>query len=411
MKIAVVAANDFDGFPYGGTSALLRDLLSRLSQAHDCDLLLVGLSKHGASRSMGSSRVVGGRAHPFVSLAAVREGGRASVRKAMALGILKNISWIREHRPDVLYAHSPEIGLMLAMKAPRSPLVLHCHGVDNPMDLSRYPFARTSVVRLMYEKLVLAPALKCPRRVLVNADPAQYALFLQHVGADRQRFERVPPSIDSSLFGRSDRNGAREKWDIPTDAAVGIFTGRLEPPKGVDLLIRAAAEVRRANSSFELLVVGDGSARQTLENLAQSLGNGAGIRFIGRRERHEVASLLQAADLFLSGSVREAISMALLEAIGSGLPAVVTEAGGAHELIEDGLNGFVLSERDPTKMAGKIHAVLENRAGMSLHSSMIASRFSEKRVADQVHDALTGAAESAGSPNAGWHWRRFRSAE
>ncbi len=393
LRVALLAANDFCGFPYGGTAALVRDYLAARRDDDGCEITLVGLERWDTSNRDCRTRQIGRRVYPFVSVGTVRTPPGPSIRKTMTIGILKHASSIRSLRADVLYAHSPEIALALTLVCPRTPVVLHCHGVDNPMGLSRYRIARGSLFRRAYEELIFYPALRRSSAVLVNADGNDYSAFVaRHSALGSSKFQRVIPTIDRSMFSPRDKQKARASWGLPPDVVFGIFTGRIEPPKGIDLVIEAAVKVRRQHTNFELLIVGDGSARAALEVLAKAAGGEGWIRFLGLKSREEIASLLGASDVFISGSHREAVSMALLEAVGCGLPAVVTDCGGMRELIEESVNGAIVRGRNPHEMAQAILTVLRNRDEMGRCSLGVASKFDERTIADRVGAALSSAA-------------------
>lgn len=124
--------------------------------------------------------------------------------------------------------------------------------------------------------------------------------------------------------------------------------GRLQPVKDQQLLLRAFAELVRESAGLaanaRLLVVGNGPLRDTLMQLAQSLGIEHLTAFTG--DRTDVAQLLQCMDVFVLPSLAEGISNTLLEAMATGLPVIATRVGGNVELVRDGENGALFESGD-----------------------------------------------------------------
>ena len=136
---------------------------------------------------------------------------------------------------------------------------------------------------------------------------------------------------------------------------VVVYTGRLSPEKGVDVLVDAWAEARRRGCLGTLCLVGDGPERQALERRAVALGVRGATRFAGPTA--DVAPWLQAADVFVLPSRQEGLSVALLEAMAAGVPAVATEVGGTREAV--GGTAVLVPPADPRALAEALCALLD----------------------------------------------------
>jgi len=168
--------------------------------------------------------------------------------------------------------------------------------------------------------------------------------------ADPRRSSLIPNGVDLERF-RGDAGGAavRAALATPAEATVAVWVGRLEPSKGGDVLLAAAARLR---SPVEIWIVGDGSARATLERQAAAVPAPVRVRFLGARD--DVAGVLAAADLFVLPSRVEALPMALLEALAAGLPAVVSDVGDCAAAVGEGNAGLVVPPGDPDALAAAI---------------------------------------------------------
>ncbi len=160
----------------------------------------------------------------------------------------------------------------------------------------------------------------------------------------------IPGGVDAPC-GNSD-NGA-PPWDV-------VFVGRLVPIKEIDLLLRALWLVRKRIPGVRAVIVGDGPLRGELEAAAEALGLGDAVEFAGQRD--DVPAILGRSKVFALTSATEGLSLALMEAMAAGLPAVVPDVGDLGDLVRDGENGFLVGERTPESFAARIAAILEDAA-------------------------------------------------
>jgi glycosyltransferase involved in cell wall biosynthesis len=156
-----------------------------------------------------------------------------------------------------------------------------------------------------------------------------------------------------------------------------VMVGRLDPVKDYASALHAWQEVAREDSSLRLTIVGDGPQREPLEALADSLGIGGTVAFVGDRDPHPY---LFGARVFLQSSLAEGFSRALLEALIVGLPVVVTEVGGVRE-VRDGVLRIVPCQ-DSTALARELSALLADddaQRRARLAAPLIASQFDPSR--------------------------------
>ncbi|CAN5550169.1 hypothetical protein BH11ARM2_BH11ARM2_15900 [soil metagenome] len=163
-----------------------------------------------------------------------------------------------------------------------------------------------------------------------------------------------------------DRAETRRSLNIPPEAKVMLYVGRLAEEKNLETLLDAAALAFRADPALRLYLVGDGPHRPTLLAQVRRLGIGDRVRFAGFIPRDEVDRYYAASDLFFFASITETQGLAVQEAMLHGLPAVAVTGGGVTEAIEDGVNGYLV-HNDPRELASAALDLLEDDEG---HAAM-----------------------------------------
>jgi glycosyltransferase involved in cell wall biosynthesis len=130
------------------------------------------------------------------------------------------------------------------------------------------------------------------------------------------------------------------------------YVGRLEPVKNHLFLLNAFCMALQVMPGLQLWMVGDGSERKMLENLAEKLGITSQVIFWG--QQLNVEPFFSAADAFIMSSKSEGLPISLLQAFSLGLPAIVTDVGGMAEVVRLAQAGIIVSATDPAEMAGAI---------------------------------------------------------
>ena len=145
-------------------------------------------------------------------------------------------------------------------------------------------------------------------------------------------------------------------------------TGRLVEKKGMEYAIRAVAALGAQGVPVHLSIIGDGPLRAPFEALIGELGCAERVELLGWRDQREIIGILDRCHLFVAPSVtaadgnQDAPVNTLKEAMAMGLPVVATHHGGIPELVEDGVSGLLVSERDGEAIAAALHVLMANAA-------------------------------------------------
>jgi len=164
----------------------------------------------------------------------------------------------------------------------------------------------------------------------------------------------LPTAVDMTLFKPQDKYQARLDIGISQKSLVLCFVGRLAFVKGIPLILEALKIIIQNNSNAKLLLVGDGEERHNLVKLVDSLELNNNILFLGNIKPSHVALAIAAADVCVVSSFTEGFSCAMVEQVACGRPIVSTNVSGAQDLIMEGVNGYIVNDRDPGIFAQKI---------------------------------------------------------
>ncbi|MCF2971281.1 glycosyltransferase [Synechococcus sp. Nb3U1] len=154
---------------------------------------------------------------------------------------------------------------------------------------------------------------------------------------------------------------------FPEDGRVRIaLTGRLVEKKGIPDAIWAVAQVAKTYPNLEFNIIGEGEQRPLLEALIQQLGMQEQIHLLGQKNQMEIVEILSGSHLFLAPSVtaadgnQDAPVNVLKEAMAMGLPVISTWHGGIPELVQEGISGFLVPERDLGALAERLHDLIQH---------------------------------------------------
>ncbi len=192
----------------------------------------------------------------------------------------------------------------------------------------------------------------------------------------------------------------RRKLEIPAEAKVVVFTGRLVSYKGLPTLLRVWEKVHPQHPSACLILVGSGG--MDIQNCEADLREYVArnrleqsVRFTGAVEN--VQDFLQAADLFVLPTENEAFGLSLIEAMACGLAVISTSVGGVRDILHNEDNGLVVRPGDPEELRGALDYLLTNpslRARLGERARQtVAERYSSERIANEYFDLFRDLAQ------------------
>lgn len=304
---------------------------------------------------------------------------------------------IREFKPDIVHTHASKSGAVGRWAAIREgvPVVIHTfHGHI----FHSYFSSLSTRVFLEIERFLA----KRSTHIIAISELQKKELSLDFKICSPEKMEVIPLGFDLHRFQENTtakRKGFREKYQIKDDeVAIGII-GRLVPVKNHTFFLEAVKKLSsETNHPYKVLIIGDGELRKEIEEKAKSLNLDYTTEKDSVHDKKLVfTSWIKEVDVATSGldiialtSLNEGTPVSLIEASAAGRPIVSTNVGGIRDVVDEGVNAFIVDKDDINGFAEKLKLLVEDsnlRKQMGIEGIQIAfSKFSYTRLVEQMKD-------------------------
>jgi|YNPBryBLVA2012_1023415.scaffolds.fasta_scaffold11933_2 glycosyltransferase involved in cell wall biosynthesis len=282
------------------------------------------------------------------------------------LGFLELLEAFLSIRPDIVHTHSSKAGVLgraaaaLCRMLTGSPRVI----VHTVHGFGFHP-RQAAVVRTLFETVEWACSRITDRLIFVSQANRNHAGAL---GIARPgRTELIRAGLPTAMFVgvTAQRARVRREMGIHEDAFVITTIGPFKPQKNHADFVRLAARLRdiaavRGERPPLFLVAGDGILRPYIESLIRRSGVEDIVRLLGWHRN--IPSLLGASDLLVMTSRWEGLPVAAVEALVAGLPVAAFRIDGLADIIENGVNGFLVTPGDVAALADAVHTIRTDRS-------------------------------------------------
>ena len=324
MKIALVTSTFL---PIVGGAQLVVHHLARqwASQGHEvCVMNYITNIPYCSDYTVGRYRILSGSsnyAHRFPFSWYARQG-------------IKRL--LKDFNPDFISTHfGYPTGYWISGIRPLVRYIVTCHGGD--LTTSEWGFRK----RLGVDKQ-LAYALNNSAGAVAISRHARK--LMEALGVEASNIIDIPNGVNAGIFQKPVGVDIRCKFGIPKEAILILSVGRDDLAKAYKSGVKAVAKVCKFVPEVCYLILGRGVGRW--RPLARELGVEQSIMFGEELYGSELIGAYQQSDIFFSSSVQEMFPLVVLEAMAAGLPEVVTNVGGSQDVIETGVNGFVVEPGD-----------------------------------------------------------------
>ncbi|HBL85306.1 MAG: hypothetical protein A2Y17_03665 [Clostridiales bacterium GWF2_38_85] len=258
----------------------------------------------------------------------------------------KRLEILRAFKSDVIHVHHEftisYFGVKSAIRM-NLPIVYTLHTMYN--DYIHYVIKHKNVLpaakKLFYSYI---------RYIAKNADmvisPSHKAIgFIRECGLKDKQVEIIPNSIDIYCFNKKrftadDINIKRKELGVGDNDFTGIFAGRLAIEKSIDYIINCWVKFFVNKPEYKLIIIGEGPQKQELKAFVKKYNLDRNIIFTGRLDHNDMPLMYAVCDYYISASVTEMMSISMLEALATGIPAVLRLDKENSSQIVDGKTGF-----------------------------------------------------------------------
>ena len=291
-------------------------------------------------------------------------------------GLIRLSTFLRHEGYGIVHTHTSKAGFVgrLAARLAGVPVIVHtAHG---------FAFHERSPRQalLFYSSLEGIASRWCDRIVSVSEFHRRWALDLGI--CNPAKILAIPNGIASLPKPQATRAGLRKQLGVQDKDLLFLSMARLAPDKGLEYLISAAAILLRSERRFQVVIAGDGPVRAQLEELTRKLGVADWVTFLGFRE--DVSDLLAASDLVVLPSLREGLSISLLEAMAAGKPIIATSIGSHREVASQSEIALVVPPADASALCNAILELVQNPSQMARLGTnaraLFQSQYTEERM-------------------------------
>ncbi|MEX2150341.1 MAG: glycosyltransferase family 4 protein [Steroidobacteraceae bacterium] len=348
-----------------GIDSFIRGILKWAPE--DLRYTLIGGSSNLQARPLGEKLAIPGilgDGH-FLPVVEVDASGRQS-RIPLTLRYMRALQRLRRDSSfahfDALDFHRPEPVLLFYRDKRPKNLVLHQDMTVIRSGSSDIRWRHWPWLYERFESVVFRQVdhVFCVRQSAIDRYRSEYP-------GSEEKFEFIPTWVDNETFASCPNPDARDELrrriraelELPVDAALLTFVGRLDRQKDPVLLLEAFWLARALDPALHLVIVGDGVLRPEVEDRIAASPDVAHVSLLGALPPRSIAELLRASDLFVLSSAYEGMPIAVLEALATGLPVVSTDVGEIRRVVKEGINGTISGTRTPAGLAQAIASAMQ----------------------------------------------------
>jgi glycosyltransferase involved in cell wall biosynthesis len=290
----------------------------------------------------------------------------------------------RDVGAELLHSHLFGSAVRAAMLSRLSgvPAVATIHGAQD--------FRRTE----RWSAIKLAIARSGIREFVFVSEPLRQ-VCMKAMGLREDRTCVINNGVDVGRFSSNRDASTRSEWNIPPDAFVVGSVGRLQPVKGLETFLEAAAILKEASPEYRFVIVGDGHPeyKRQLVALSHELGLSELVVFAGFRP--DASDAMAAFDVYTLTSRSEGFSLTTIEAMASGVPVVATRCGGPEQILADSVTGLLVENGSAAAVARAVErlrvAPAERRQLAAAARAMVLERYTVEaqiRAYEQLYERV-----------------------
>lgn len=351
MKILNIEGCNYIDFPVGGQLTFAKQLMTVFGN----DITLVGFVTDDSPLGVWHKRIINDIEYDFFALFRAKNTSKKPLvprRLRVWINLVLYKEKILQVKPNLVVTQSPEVVIPVSGWGYKN-FCYYIAGAGNPLALSRRRYAR--LLAGFYDSIYF-PALKKISVVLAAADNDSIKDLIRrskNILKDGD-IKFFPTRIDTNVFKNMDKDLCREKLNIDKGKIVISTSGRLHWVKGWNLMLDAYQIFLKHLPESIFYFIGDGNDRLTIEKYITDNKLLDKVVLLGSKPQEVVSQYINASNLFVMGSFMEGWATSMVEAKACGTPVCATNFSSAKELINIGVDGYIVDVREPNIFAEKM---------------------------------------------------------
>ncbi len=260
------------------------------------------------------------------------------------------ISYIKKNKPDIIFTFYPYTNMIVFC----INLFFKFKHIASQHSILSNDFASLKGKARIYNSIIWKFVFKRIKHIIAVSNAIKNDL-IKFLNISGNNIEVIHNSIDYELISKLCSGSISE----PLNNYI-LFVGRLEKEKGVDILIRAFANLKKSGRNYEMIILGEGSLENKLKLLTNELECHDKIHFLGFRSNPYI--YMNSAACLVLPSIFEGFGCVILEAMACQTPVIASNIDGPSEIIEDNINGFLFEKNNEKELAKKIVGVYEDKS-------------------------------------------------
>jgi len=352
--LGIISPGDFSNkFVSGGASGFLKNILPYLNNYRTI-IFGIGLNDSIPWKTYHLDSNV-----DFIPICNIKVPSKIPMRLKVLIYYIRHRNRIIKSGVDVLYIQMPECCLPFLNKRYRIPVIYHKHGSVNPVSRSKYVYGRNILFKKFYEIVLMLIYQKATWIITIDRISLKEA---KKYGAEN-RTSLLMNAVNTGKYFPDYvlRKQARSNAGMVENIFVILFVGRIEKTKGPERLLDCISRLKETKHPFHILLAGEGTYRTYLENKVRIQNYESNVTFLGNVPHEKMPYFYNLADVMVLPSETEGVPMVILEALACGTPVVASNVGSIPDLVLDGINGIVLDNLSPVKLASAIINILHKK--------------------------------------------------
>ena len=347
-RILVIDFTDYEDYPIGGYLTFAKNLMESFGQ----DLALAGITtseKDPVGRWF--KKEIRGIEYDFFAMARYK---KASTRNFIP-DRLVNLFLAKYYKKRILEIGINNIFLqrhesLIAISDNNKNICYSFPGLENPLSISKYSYA--GMLAKWFENLFFKKIVNVNTVLARGDDDAIGEMLSRSNGMLAGRpIIKFPTRIMTGIFRPFNKDEARLILGLPERSVIVVTTGRLAWLKGWKFMIDSFVKFSKMVTDPLFIIIGVGEDYDKIKSYISDNNLADKISLKGKKDREDIALYLNASDLYIMGSYKEGWPTALMEAVACGVPACVTEFSSVDEIILEGINGYIIRDRDEDHFA------------------------------------------------------------